>query len=81
MVLGQFNDTVEDELSVLMTHGDLGCMKDNLVRELYRVFQAVGYHTFMLPCEMDYATLAYYAHLVKLPMFVSMKMIFNEEAI
>ena len=72
MVLGQSNDRIEDNLSALISHGDLGCMKGNLVWELCRVFQAVGYHTFMLPCEMDYATLAYYAHLVKLPMFVSM---------
>ena len=53
-----------------MTHGDLGCMNDNLVWELFTVFQAVGYQTFMLPCEMGYATLAYYAHLVKLQICV-----------
>ncbi len=35
----------------------------------------------MLPCEMDYATLAYHAHLMKLPMFVSMKMVFNKDTI
>ena len=49
--------------------------------ELCRAFQAIGYHTFMFPCEIDYGTLAYYAHLVKLPMFVSMKIAFNEDAI
>ena len=56
-------------------------MKGNLVLGLCRVFQAVGYHTFMLLCDMDYPTLAYYAHLVKLPLFVSMKMVFNEDAV
>ncbi len=50
-VLGQSNDTIEDKLSVLTTHGDLGCMKDNLVQELCRVLEAVRYHTFKLPCE------------------------------
>ncbi len=61
-VLGQSNDKIEDNLSALISHGDLRCMKGKLVRELHRVFQAAGYHTFMLPCEMDYDTLAYYAH-------------------
>ena len=42
------------------------------------MFQAVGHHTFMLPCEMDYATLACYAYLVKLLMFVSIKMVFSK---
>ncbi len=79
-MLGQSNDRIKDKLSALTTHGDLGCMKGNLVWELCRVFQAVGYHTFMLPCEMDYATLEYFAHLMKLPI-VSLKMVFNEDAI
>ena len=35
----------------------------------------------MLPCKMDYDTLAYYAHLIKLPMFVSMNMVVNENEI
>ncbi len=55
-------------------------MKGDLVQELHRVFQAAGYHTFMLPCEMDYDTLAYDAHLVELPMFIYMKMAFNEDS-
>jgi hypothetical protein len=45
------------------------------------VFQDVGHQTCMLPCEMDYDTLAYYAHLIKLPMFISMKMAFDEDSI
>ena len=81
VVLGQSNDRIEDNLSALISHGDLGCMKGNLVWEMNRVFQAVGYHTFMLPCEMGYDTLAHYSHLMKLPMFISMKMAFNEDAI
>ena len=80
-MLGQSNDRIEDNLSVLISHGDLGCMKANLVPEFHRVFQVAGYHTFMLPCEVDYDTLAYYAHLMKLPMFISMKMAFNEDSI
>ena len=80
MVSSQSNDTIEDKLSALATHGDLGCMKANLVPEFHRVFQVAGYHTFMLPCEVDYDTLAYYAHLMKLPMLI-MKMAFNEDAI
>jgi hypothetical protein len=44
------------------------------------VFQDVGYHTFLLPNEMDFENLSYYAHLMKLPMFVSMKMSFNDNA-
>ena len=64
MVLDQSNDRIEDKYSTLTTHGDLGCMKGNLAREFCRVFHAVEYHIFMLPCEMDYSTLAYYANLV-----------------
>ena len=30
-VLGQSNDRIEDNLSALISHGDLGCMKGNLV--------------------------------------------------
>ena len=44
------------------------------------VFQDVGYHTFLLPNEMDFENLSYYAHLMKLPMVVSMKMSFNDDA-
>ena len=80
-VLGQSSDRIEDNLSELISHGDSGCMKENLVRGLHRVFQDAGCHTFMLPCEMDYDILAYSAHLIKLPMFISMKMAFNEDAI
>ena len=55
-VLGQSNDRIEDNLSALISHGDLGCMKECLVWSCIGV-QVAGYHTFMLPCEMDYATL------------------------
>ena len=58
----------------------MGSWKGNLVRELSMVFQDVGYHTFLLPNEMDFENLSYYAHLMKLPMVVSMKMSFNDDA-
>ncbi len=61
VVLGQLNDKIEEEISALMRCGDLGCKKDNLCRELGGVFKSVGY----------------YDHLIKLPMFFSMKMAFN----
>jgi hypothetical protein len=79
-VLSQSNDGIEEGLSSLTRHGDLGSWKGNLVRELLRVFQDVGYHTFSLPNEMDFENLSYYVHLMKLPMVVSMKMSFNDYA-
>ena len=80
-VLGQLNERIEEEISALVRCGDLGCIKGNLFRELGRVFQSVGYNTIWLPGEMNFDSLAYYAHLIKLPMFISMKMAFNENAI
>ena len=79
-VLNQSNDGIEKGLSSLTRRGDLGSWKGNLVRELSMVFQDVGYHTFLLPNEMDFENLSYYAHLMKLPMVVSMKMSFNDDA-
>ena len=79
-VLSQSNDGIEEGLSLLTRRGDLGSWKGNLVRELSMVFQDVGYHTFLLPNEMDFENLSYYAHLMKLPMVVSMKMSFNDDA-
>ena len=61
-------------------HGDLGSWKGNLVCELSMVFQDVGYHTFLLPNEMDFENLSFYAHLMKLPMVGSMKISFNDDA-
>ena len=43
------------------------------------MFKAVGYHTFILPCDMDYDLLEYCAHLMKLLMFISMKMSFDND--
>ena len=45
------------------------------------MFQSVGYNTIWLPRGMNCDSLAYYTHLIKLPMFISMKMAFNENAI
>jgi len=60
--------------------GDLGSWKGNLERELSMMFQDVGYHTFLLPNEMDFENLSYYAHYMKLLMVVSMKMPFKDYA-
>jgi hypothetical protein len=80
-VLGQLNERIEEEISALVRCGDLGCKKGNLVRELGQVFQSVGYNTIWLPGEMNFDSLADYAQLIKLPMFISMKMAFNENVI
>ena len=58
-VLSQSNDGIEEGLSSLTRRGDLGSWKGNLVRELSMVFQDVGYHTFLLPNEMDFKNLSY----------------------
>ena len=79
-VSSQSNECIDEGLSSLTRHGDLGCKKGNLVHKLSRMFQDVGYHTFLLPCEMDFEHLSYYAHLMKLPMVVLMKMSFNDNA-
>jgi hypothetical protein len=79
-VLSQSNDHIEEGLSSLTRSGDLGSWKGNLVHELSAVFQDVGYHTFLLPNDMDFENLSYYAHLIKLPMVVSIKMSFNDGA-
>jgi len=42
-VLSQSNDCIEEGLSSLTRHGDLGCSKGNLVGELSMFFQDVGY--------------------------------------
>jgi hypothetical protein len=80
LVLSQSNEHIDEGLSSLTRLGDLGCKKGNLVCELSLIFQNIGYHTFLLPCEMDFEDLSYYAHLMKLPMVVSMKMSFNDNA-
>ena len=79
-VLSRSNERIKEGLSSLTRHGDLGSLKGNLVCELSMVFQDVGYHTFLLPNEMDFENLSYYTHLMKLPMVVSMKMSFNDDA-
>jgi hypothetical protein len=78
--LGQLDDTLDEQLFELTQIGDFGCMKGNIVQELPVVFQAAGYHTFVLPREMDFEKLAYYTHLMKLPILVSVQMSFNENA-
>jgi hypothetical protein len=70
-VLSPSNDRIEEGLSSLTRCRDLGSWKGNLVRELLMVSQDVGCHTFLLPSEMDFENLSYYAHLMKLPMVVS----------
>ena len=79
-VLGQLDDTLDEELFKLTQIGDFGCMKGDIVQELRVVFQAAGYHTFVLPREMDFEKLSYYTHLMKLPILVSVQMSFNENA-
>jgi len=79
-VLGQLDESLEEKVIQLSRNGDLGCMKGNLVQELHVVFQAAGYHTFLLPREMDFEKLSYYIHLMKLPVFVSVQMSFNDNA-
>ena len=79
-VLGQLDESLEEKVIQLSRNGDLGCMKGNLVQDLHVVFQAAGYHTFLLPREMDFEKLSYYTHLMKLPILVSAQMSFNENA-
>ena len=79
-VLGQLDDKLDKELFKLTQIGDFGCMKGDIVQELCVVFQAAGYHTFVLPREMDFEKLSYYTHLMKLPILVSVQMSFNENA-
>ena len=74
------DDMLDQQLFELTQIGDFGCMKGNIVQELHVVFQAAGYHTFVLPCEMDFEKLSYYMHLMKLPILVLMQMSFNENA-
>ena len=77
-VLGQLDDTLDEELFKLTQIGDFGCMKGDIVQELRVVFQAAGYHTFVLPCDMDFEKISYYTHLRKLTILVSVQMSFNE---
>ena len=79
-VLSQSNDRIEGGLSSLTRRRDLGSWKGNLVHELSMMFQDVGYHTFLLPNEIDFKNLSYYAHLMKLQMVASMKISFNDDA-
>ena len=69
-VLGQMDGSFEEELFKLTQSGNAGCVKGNLVQELHVVFQSAGYHTFVLPCEMDFEKLSYNTPLMKLPILV-----------
>ena len=80
VVLGQLDESLEAKVIRLSWDGDLGCMKGNLLQEMHVMFQVAGYHTFVLPHEMDFEKLSYYIHFMNLPIFISVQISFNDNA-